>query len=109
TGFGENISTLANRPGFEFVRADVTRPMTIRGAVDAIYHLASPASPRCYLRKPLETALVNSEGTHQLLELAREQGAKFLLASTSEAYGDPLEHPQREEYWGNVNPVGVRS
>jgi nucleoside-diphosphate-sugar epimerase len=109
TGFAENVSHLAGHRRFQLVSADVIQPLHIDGAVDAIYHLASPASPRGYLRKPLETALVNSVGTQNLLRLARENGARFLLASTSEAYGDPLVHPQTEEYWGNVNPVGVRS
>src|SRR4029077_10334374 len=109
TGLVENFSALRRDRRFTFLQADVIQPFVVEGPVDAIYHLASPASPRGYLRKPLETALVNSVGTHHLLELARDRGATFLLASTSEEYGDPLEHPQREEYWGNVNPVGVRS
>ncbi len=109
TGSSENLAHLATRDGFRLIQADVTRPFDVDGPVDAICHLASPASPKGYLRKPLETALVNSVGTNLVLGLALERGAKFLLASTSEAYGDPLEHPQREEYWGNVNPVGIRS
>jgi dTDP-glucose 4,6-dehydratase len=79
------------------------------GAVDAVLHLASPASPPVYLAMPLETLAVGSEGTRRLLELAEAHSARFVLASTSEVYGDPLEHPQREEYWGNVNPIGPRS
>src|SRR5579859_918462 len=109
TGFAANLTDLSRRAGFAFIQADVTKSCAIDGSIDAIFHLASPASPRGYLRKPLETALVNSVGTNLVLALALDRGAKFLLASTSEAYGDPLEHPQREEYWGNVNPVGIRS
>jgi nucleoside-diphosphate-sugar epimerase len=109
TGFVENVAHLAREPRFRFVHADVTQPLKLDGSFDVVYHLASPASPRGYLRKPLETALVNSIGTQNLLRLALDRGARFLLASTSEAYGDPLVHPQREDYWGNVNPVGVRA
>jgi nucleoside-diphosphate-sugar epimerase len=109
TGRSTNLDHLRDRPRFQFVRTDVIEPIALDGTVDAIYHLASPASPPGYLQKPLETALVNSIGTNNLLALARAKGAKFLLASTSEVYGDPLEHPQNEEYWGNVNPNGVRS
>lgn len=109
TGKDTNLAGLRAHPRFTFVDADVIRPLPLDQPIEAIFHLASPASPRGYLRNPLKTALVNSVGTHRLLELAREHRAKFLLASTSEAYGDPLEHPQREDYWGNVNPVGIRS
>jgi nucleoside-diphosphate-sugar epimerase len=109
TGLAENVAHLSREPRFQFVSADVTQPLKLDGDFDAIYHLASPASPRGYLRKPLETALVNSIGSQNLLRLALDRGARFLLASTSEAYGDPLVHPQREEYWGNVNPIGVRA
>lgn len=109
TGQVENLETLRENPRFQFLQTDVIEPFEIDGAVDAVLHLASPASPPGYLRKPLETALVNSIGTNNLLALARARGAKFLLASTSEAYGDPLVHPQSEDYWGNVNPNGVRA
>lgn len=107
TGSESNVASLLPKPGFRFLELDVTQPMDLH--CDALFHLASPASPRGYLDHPLETALVNSLGTHRLLELAGRDGALFLLASTSEAYGDPFEHPQAESYWGHVNPVGVRS
>lgn len=109
TGQKENLAAPRNHPRFQFVQADVIQPFDLDGALDEIFHLASPASPPGYLRKPLETALVNSVGTNHLLDLAHRKGAKFLLTSTSEAYGDPLVHPQPEEYWGNVNPNGVRA
>jgi nucleoside-diphosphate-sugar epimerase len=109
TGKSENLSQLRSHPRFTYIQADVTQPLAYDDPVDAVFHLASPASPRGYLSKPLETALVNSLGTQRMLELVQAQGAKFLLASTSEAYGDPLVHPQTEDYWGNVNPVGIRS
>lgn len=109
TGQETNLAGLASHPRFTFVRADIIQPLKIAGPIDRIFHLASPASPRGYLRKPLETALVNSVGSHHILDLARRDRARFLLASTSETYGDPLQHPQREDYWGNVNPVGIRS
>ncbi|HEX9016494.1 MAG TPA: NAD-dependent epimerase/dehydratase family protein, partial [Chloroflexota bacterium] len=107
TGMKRNIEPLMSRPSFSYVEHDVVEPIDL--PVEAVFHLASPASPRGYLDHPIETALVNSIGTHNTLELARRHGASYLLASTSEAYGDPLEHPQVETYWGNVNPVGVRS
>jgi len=107
TGSERNIAHLVGREGFEFVRHDVIEPGD--WPADYVYHLASPASPPGYLRRPLETLLVNSIGTRNLLEVARRHGARFLLASTSEVYGDPLEHPQKETYWGNVNPIGERS
>jgi nucleoside-diphosphate-sugar epimerase len=109
TGFRENVADQLGNPRFSFTQSDVIQPFVVEGPVDAIFHLASPASPRGYLRRPLETALVNSIGTNRLLELAVLKGARFLLASTSEAYGDPQIHPQTEEYWGNVNPNGIRS
>ncbi len=109
TGHSENLSHLRSHPRFTYIQADVTQPLGYDDPVDAVFHLASPASPRGYLRKPLETALVNSLGTQRMLELVQAQRAKFLMASTSEAYGDPLVHPQTEDYWGNVNPVGIRS
>jgi dTDP-glucose 4,6-dehydratase len=110
TGSERNLEQLARAPRFDFVRCDVIeeRP-AVSGEVDVVMNLASPASPKDYLDYPIETLRVGSEGTRHLLELAQARGARFLLASTSECYGDPLEHPQRETYWGNVNPVGPRS
>ncbi len=107
TGMSRNVDPLLSNPDFSFIEHDVVQPLDL--PAEAVFHLASPASPRGYLDHPLETALVNSEGTHNMLEMAARNGASFLMASTSEAYGDPLEHPQRESYWGNVNPVGIRS
>ena len=109
TGHRHNVAHLTGNPRFHFLEQDVVVPLAKPLAVDAIYHLASPASPPDYLRHPLETALANSQGTHNMLELARAAGARLLFASTSEIYGDPLQHPQREDYWGNVNPIGMRS
>ncbi|MEV6905317.1 NAD-dependent epimerase/dehydratase family protein [Amycolatopsis sp. NPDC051372] len=94
---------------FRFVRHDVTEPITFEDRVDVVFHLASAASPRDYLALPIETLRAGSHGTEHALDLARRAGARFVLASTSEVYGDPLEHPQRERYWGNVNPIGPRS
>ena len=94
------------RPRFAFERTDVTRFITVEGAIDAVVHLASPASPRDYLDHPIHTLKVGALGTLNALGLAKASGARFLLASTSEAYGDPLVNPQPESYWGNVNPVG---
>jgi dTDP-glucose 4,6-dehydratase len=107
TGDLANIRHLRDRE-FEFIRHDVTRYIDIEGAVDFVLHFASPASPIDYLELPIQTLKVGSLGTHNALGLAKAKGAKFLLASTSEVYGDPLEHPQRETYWGNVNPIGPR-
>ena len=109
TGSRANLSDLEPGPGFSFVAHDVTRPLAVDGPLDAVCHLASPASPPDYLSRPLETLLVGSEGTRHTLELARAKNARYLFASTSEVYGDPLVHPQPETYWGNVNPVGPRS
>ncbi len=109
TSNGENISHLRSVPGFTFLQADVTQPIFIQGPVDYVLHFASPASPEDYLRFPLQTLAVGSAGTHNLLELARAKDATFLLASTSEVYGDPEIHPQPESYWGRVNSVGPRS
>jgi dTDP-glucose 4,6-dehydratase len=109
TGRAENLADLSGNPHFGFVEGDVNRPLEIPGAVDAVLHFASPASPRAYLAHPIETLDAGSVGTRHTLELARERGARYLLASTSEVYGDPLVHPQPETYWGNVNPVGPRS
>jgi nucleoside-diphosphate-sugar epimerase len=107
TGSEQNIAPLRTHPRFTFIAQDVTQPF--RFEAEAIVHLASPASPVGYLEHPLETILVNSQGTYHLLEQARQQQALFLFASTSEVYGDPLVHPQREDYWGNVNPIGPRA
>jgi len=107
TGSDRNIEPLRNNPHFAFLDQDVTQPFDFEA--DAIFHLASPASPVGYMDHPIETILVNSHGTYLLLEHAKKQNAMFLMASTSEAYGDPLVHPQREDYWGNVNPIGPRA
>jgi dTDP-glucose 4,6-dehydratase len=107
TGDMANIAHLRDRE-FEFIRHDVTRYIDVDGTVDFVLHFASPASPIDYLELPIQTLKVGSLGTHNALGLAKAKGAKFLLASTSEVYGDPLEHPQRESYWGNVNPIGPR-
>jgi dTDP-glucose 4,6-dehydratase len=109
TGRVENIARHLDRPDFSFVECDVSHEMPVTGAVDAVMHFASPASPPRYLELPIETLDVGSLGTRRCLELARAHDARFVLASTSEVYGDPLVHPQPEEYWGNVNPCGVRS
>ena len=111
TGRRENIAGLLGNDRFRFLEADVIRPLELNGEFkfDWILHFASPASPPKYLAYPLETMRVNSEGTLNLLELAKRHGAKFFLASTSEVYGDPEVHPQTETYWGSVNSVGVRS
>jgi dTDP-glucose 4,6-dehydratase len=109
TSSPHNIEQLMLHPGFEFTYEDVSQGLDVPGPVDAVFHLASPASPVDYLRLPLETLRVGSAGTWNALELAVAKGARFLLASTSESYGDPLIHPQPEDYWGNVNPVGPRS
>jgi dTDP-glucose 4,6-dehydratase len=108
TGSLDNIDHLRQRPDFTFLRHDVTVPFEISGAVDYVLHFASPASPIDYLELPIQTLKVGSLGTHNALGLARAKGARLLLASTSEVYGDPKEHPQKETYWGNVNPVGPR-
>jgi dTDP-glucose 4,6-dehydratase len=107
TGDLANIRHLRDRE-FEFLRHDVTRYIEVEGPVDFVLHFASPASPIDYLELPIQTLKVGSLGTHNALGLAKAKGAKFLLASTSEVYGDPLEHPQTEKYWGNVNPIGPR-
>jgi dTDP-glucose 4,6-dehydratase len=108
TGNVRNIEHLAGNPDFDFIKHDVTKFIYIPGKVDLIFHFASPASPIDYLELPIQTLKVGSLGTHNTLGLAKEKNATFLIASTSECYGDPLEHPQRETYWGNVNPVGPR-
>lgn len=109
TGSKRNIRHQLDCPGFQFQQADITRPLRVAGRVDVVFNLASPASPKDYLTMPLETLAVGSSGTRRLLELALRKKAVFVQASTSEVYGDPLLHPQRESYWGNVNPVGPRS
>ncbi len=109
TGLRSNLSHLETDPSFHLVPGDVTRPIEIGGRVDLILHFASPASPTDYLANPIHTMKVDSFGAFYTLGLAKERGARYVLASTSEVYGDPLEHPQSEEYWGNVNPVGPRS
>jgi dTDP-glucose 4,6-dehydratase len=108
TGTPNNLAHLLHHPAFQFVRNDVTTFIEVEGPLDAVMHFASPASPVDYLELPIQTLKVGSLGTHKALGLARAKGARFLLASTSEVYGDPLVHPQPESYWGNVNPVGPR-
>ncbi len=108
TGNIANIEHLAGNENFRFIKHDVTEYIFLPGPVDYIYHFASPASPIDYLELPIQTLKVGSLGTHKALGLAKAKGARFLLASTSETYGDPLVHPQPETYWGNVNPVGPR-
>ena len=109
TGHRENIGHLLSHPRFRFMEHDVCVPLEIQGTVDRVFHLASLASPVDYLAHPIETLESGSTGTRNMLEVAMQTKARFLLTSTSECYGDPLEHPQTESYWGNVNPVGVRS
>jgi dTDP-glucose 4,6-dehydratase len=109
TGRAENVRHLIGGPGFEFADADVSQGIDLRGPFDAVAHLASPASPPAYLQRPIETLAVGSRGTESALRLAEREQARFVLASTSEVYGDPEVHPQPEDYWGNVNPVGPRS
>jgi dTDP-glucose 4,6-dehydratase len=108
TGNVENIAHLAGNEKFSFIKHDITNYIFIPGKVDYILHFASPASPVDYLQLPIQTLKVGSLGTHKALGLAKEKKARFLLASTSEVYGDPEIHPQHEEYWGNVNPIGPR-
>jgi dTDP-glucose 4,6-dehydratase len=108
TGSLDNIESFFGRDGFCFVHHDVTNFIHVSGSLDYILHFASPASPIDYLKLPIQTLKVGSLGTHKALGLAKSKGARFLLASTSETYGDPLVHPQPEDYWGNVNPVGPR-
>jgi dTDP-glucose 4,6-dehydratase len=108
TGSADNIAHLFANPRFTFIKQDVTNYIHVKGPLDAILHFASPASPVDYLELPIPTLKVGSLGTHKALGLANEKGARFLLASTSEVYGDPLVHPQSEDYWGHVNPSGPR-
>ena len=109
TGSEQNLRTLTGRPGFEYVKADIIEGIPVKGPVDYVFNMASPASPIDYAELPLETLRVGSIGTENGLKLAEANKAVFLMASTSEVYGDPLVHPQRETYWGNVNPIGPRS
>jgi dTDP-glucose 4,6-dehydratase len=109
TGSRNNVAHLIGHPQFELIEADIIKGCPYDGKLDAVMNLASPASPVGYLDNPIETMLVGSHGTHHALELARKNNARFLHASTSEVYGDPLEHPQKESYWGNVSCTGVRS
>jgi dTDP-glucose 4,6-dehydratase len=108
TGNERNLDHLRSEKKFRFLRHDVTKFIAVEGPVDFVFHFASPASPIDYLELPIQTLKVGSLGTHNALGLAKAKGATFLLASTSECYGDPLVHPQKEEYWGNVNPIGPR-
>src|SRR5579862_8418083 len=110
TGKPQNIAHLVGKhPRFKFIEADVISPLKIDGPIDRIYHMASPASPIGYVKHQVATLKVNSQGTWNLLELAHAKNGRFLMASTSECYGDPTINPQREDYWGNVNPIGLRS
>lgn len=108
TGSLENVTHLQDNPGFEFIEHDITLHIDCPGDVDEVYHFASPASPADFERIPIPILKVGSAGTHNALGLAKEKGARFMLASTSEVYGDPQVHPQHEEYLGNVNPIGIR-
>jgi dTDP-glucose 4,6-dehydratase len=109
TGRPGNIAHLESQPRFSFIRHDVIEPLQVDGPVDRIYHMASPASPVGYVKHQIATMKVNSQGTWNLLELCLKKNSRFLMASTSECYGDPAVNPQREDYWGNVNPIGLRS
>jgi len=108
TGHERNIAHLRDHPNFTFLYHNISEPVTIEGPIDHVLHFASPASPTDYLEHPIPTLKVGSLGTHNALGLAKAKGARFLLASTSEIYGDPEVHPQREDYWGHVNPIGPR-
>lgn len=108
TGNRDNIAHLFGNPRFKFIHHDVTEYLHVAGPIDFLLHFASPASPIDYLELPIQTLKVGALGTHKVLGLAKDKGARFLLASTSEVYGDPLVHPQTESYWGNVNPIGPR-
>jgi dTDP-glucose 4,6-dehydratase len=108
TGSPKNVEHLFGRDGFRFIKQDVTDYIHIDGPLDYVLHFASPASPIDYLEKPIQTLKVGSLGTHKTLGVAKDKQARYLIASTSEVYGDPLIHPQKEDYWGNVNPVGPR-
>jgi len=108
TGHPDNIAHLVGNPRFQFIQHDVTNFVYVEGVLDGVFHFASPASPIDYLEKPIQTLKVGSLGTHKTLGLAKAKGARFLIASTSEVYGDPQVHPQPESYWGHVNPIGPR-
>ena len=108
TGARRNLERVADNPSFTFIEQDVTKFIDIPGEIDLVLHFASPASPRAYIEFGIQTLKVGALGTHNALGLAKAKGSRFLLASTSEVYGDPLVHPQKEDYWGNVNPVGPR-
>lgn len=108
TGSLKNITHLSKNKNFKFIKQDVTKYINIKGKLDWVFHFASPASPIDYLKYPIKTLKVGSLGTHNALGVAKAKKAKFFLASTSEVYGDPLVHPQKESYWGNVNPIGPR-
>jgi len=108
TGDAENIKHLLSNPNFTYIQHDVTKYIDIEGELDWVFHFASPASPMDYLKYPIQTLKVGALGTHNTLGVAKAKGAKFMLASTSEVYGDPQVHPQPEDYWGNVNPIGPR-
>jgi dTDP-glucose 4,6-dehydratase len=114
TGSPENLAHLSGHPGFSFIRHDVSNFIFVAGKIDAVLHFASPASPNAdspfgYVNLPIQTMKAGALGTHNTLGIARRNNSRFLLASTSEIYGDPLQHPQTEEYWGHVNPIGLRS
>lgn len=109
TGKEANLESAKAHEDFRFMRADVIKPLEMKGDIDYVFHLASPASVVDYQLHEEETALVNSEGTRQMVMMAKAKGSRFLFTSTSEVYGDPLQHPQKETYWGNVNPNGVRA
>ena len=108
TGSLANLDPFRDNPRFTFIGHDISNPLKVKGPIDAILHFASPASPVDYLNYPIQTLKVGSLGTHVTLGIAKEKNARYLMASTSEVYGDPLVHPQKEDYWGNVNPIGVR-
>jgi dTDP-glucose 4,6-dehydratase len=108
TGSLSNLDGFRNDPRFTLMGLDISHPLKISGPIDNVLNFASPASPVDYLNYPIQTLKVGSLGTHNSLGLAKAKGARYLMASTSEVYGDPLEHPQKEEYWGNVNPIGIR-
>jgi len=109
TGCEQNVAHLGDHPRFRLICHDITEPLVVEGPLDVVLNMASPASPKDYLQHPIATLDVGSAGTRNMLEVAHAKSARFLLTSTSECYGDPLQHPQSETYWGNVNPVGPRS
>ena len=108
TGSLSNLDAFRDNPNFSFIGHDISNPLKIKGPIDNVLHFASPASPVDYLNYPIQTLKVGSLGTHVTLGIAKEKNARYLMASTSEVYGDPLVHPQKEDYWGNVNPIGTR-